>query len=324
MITHRDMLRAASRTFALSIERLPGILGEAIAIAYLLLRIMPPERKVALIHLWGQVLSGEVRVETLTVQLSNVDDPSPDADVARHAAEVLAVMGRLPAEVQQTIISSVRDTTEGMARWQARGPVVLQEADMDDYMHEVAGRVGYLVTHLFAWHADGINVRKDLLMPLAREFGLALQTVNVIRGLRKDFERGWVYVPLNFFAAVNIAPQDLFDPQYQSQAMQVVEMIADKAERHLLAGKAYVQAIPAWHHRIRLACMWPLLFAVRTLAISRHDAAVLAGEAKVPRAEVMRIVRDSTLWGWSNTWFDYYFHQLGVVNGKGSPPGRIS
>lgn len=318
------MLRAASRTFALSIERLPGVLGEAIAIAYLLLRVsdfledneqMPPDRKVALLHLWGQVLTGEVRAETLATQLSDVEDPSPDAYVARHAAEVLSVMRRLPPEVQQYIISNVRDTTEGMARWQARGPVVLHEDDMDDYMHEVAGRVGYLVTHLFAWHADGIKVRKELLMPLAREFGLALQTVNVIRGLRKDYDRGWMYVPLNFFAAVNLSPQDFFNPIYQPQAMQIVDMMAAKAERHLLAGKTYIKTIPAWYHRIRIACMWPLLFAVRTLAISRRNAAVLAGEAKVPRTEVLQIVRDSTLWGWSNTWFDYYFARLNQANG---------
>ena len=33
MITHSDLVRAVSRTFALSIERLPGLLGEALAVA---------------------------------------------------------------------------------------------------------------------------------------------------------------------------------------------------------------------------------------------------------------------------------------------------
>jgi len=328
LTTHRDMLRAASRTFALSIERLPGMLSEAIAVAYLLLRVsdfledneeMTAERKVGLLRLWGQVLSGEVTPERLTAQLSDVDDGGPDAHVARHAAEVLSIMRRLPPEAQHHIVSHVRDTTEGMARWQARGPQVLHEADLDDYMHEVAGRVGYLVTHLFAWHASGIQLRKEMLMPLAREFGLALQTVNVIRGLRKDFDRGWIYVPLSFCAAAGLTQQELFKPELQRQAMQVVAMIADKAERHLACGKAYIKMIPPWNHSIRLACMWPLLFAVRTLAISRHNVQVLSGEAKMSRAEIGRIVRDSTMWGWSNVWFDRYFVRLSEPDSFGHP-----
>ena len=323
MITHRELLRAASRTFALSIERLPGLLGESLAVAYLLLRVsdflednaeMPPERKVALLKLWSQVLSGEERVEALTAQLPAPNgSTSPDQLVAQRAADVLDVMHRLPLEVQEEIRSNVRATTEGMARWQARGPLVLHEADMDDYMHEVAGRVGYLVTHLFAWHAAGIRQHQERLMPLARDMGLGLQTVNVLRGLRQDYERGWIYVPLSFCEAVNLAPQDLFKPEYRPQAMQVVDMIAAKADRHLLAGKDYIKAIPARYHSIRLAVMWPLMFAMRTLAVCRHNALVLTGEAKVSRAEIGRIVRDSSVWGWSNTWIDWYCGRLMVV-----------
>jgi len=323
VITHRELLRAASRTFALSIERLPGLLGESLAVAYLLLRVsdyledndaMPPERKVALLKLWSEILSGEQRVDVLTAQLPDLNGAnSPDGLVAQRAGDVLDAMHRLPPEVQAEILGNVRATTEGMARWQARGPLVLHEADMDDYMHEVAGRVGYLVTHLFAWHAAGIRLRQERLMPLARDMGLGLQTVNVLRGLRADFERGWIYVPQSFCEAVNLAPQDLFKPECRPQAMQVVDMIAAKADRHLSAGKDYIKAIPARYHSIRLAVMWPLMFAIRTLAVCRHNAQVLTGEAKVSRAEIGRIVRDSTVWGWSNTWIEWYCGRLSVV-----------
>jgi farnesyl-diphosphate farnesyltransferase len=319
LIINRELLRAVSRTFAMSIERLPGLLGDALGVAYLLLRIsdflednqaMPASRKVELLQLWSQVLNGEARVEDLTAQLADLNAADPEAQAAQQAGDLLAVMGRFPPEVQTTIIASVRATTEGMARWQARGPVVLHEADLDDYMHEVAGRVGYLVTDLFAWHAAGIRNRHDMLMPLAREFGLGLQTVNVLRGLRQDYERGWIYVPVSYSRAVDLAPQDLFDPDHRQAAMQVVAMVADKAERHLLMGREYIKAIPAWYHSIRVACIWPLLFAVRTLAVCRYNAQVLTGEAKISRAEIGRIVRDSTVWGWSNTWLDWYCKRL--------------
>ena len=147
-------------------------------------------------------------------------------------------------------------------------------------------------------------------MPLARETGLALQTVNIIRGLRKDYERGWIYVPESFCAAVNLRRTDLFNPDYQLQALQVVDMLADKGERHLRAALAYVEALPRWLHTVRLACIWPMLFAVRTLALSRQNVNVLVGEVKMTRDEVKTIVRDTTLFGWSNSWLEGYYRYL--------------
>ncbi|MBI5829361.1 MAG: squalene/phytoene synthase family protein [Chloroflexi bacterium] len=295
MTTLLEMLRTASRTFALGIERLPGVLGDAVMVAYLLLRVsdylednehMPAEQKVSLLNLWDRVLAGEADVRQLTALLTRADNANPDAVVAEHAAE---------------------------ARWVARGPVMGDEADLDDYMHEVAGRVGYLLTHLFSWYSHTIRLHKDALMPLAREFGLALQTVNVIRGLKEDYERGWIFVPETFCAAVNISRQDLFRPEHREQAMKVLDMLADKAERHLRAALAYLKALPPWQHSIRLFCMLPLMFAVRTLAISRHNHKVLDSEAKITREEVARIVRDSTVWGWSNLWLDHYYRRLSIV-----------
>ncbi|MBM4422168.1 MAG: hypothetical protein FJ030_02110 [Chloroflexi bacterium] len=323
MTTLREMLKAASRTFALGIERLPGVLSDAVMVAYLLLRVsdylednekMTAEQKVALLKLWDQVLAGEADVRQLTSQVNcDADTDNPDALVAQHAEDVLNRLRSLPPEVQEPIVSNVRESTLGMARWVARGPKVGDEADMDDYMHEVAGRVGYLLTQLFAWYSLTIRLHKDALMPLAREFGLALQTVNVIRGLREDYDRGWIFVPESFCAAVNISRDQLFQPEHRAAAMKVLDMLADKAERHLRAALAYLKALPLWQHNIRLFCMFPLMFAVRTLAISRRNHQVLDSEAKITREEVKQIVRDSTLWGWSNLWLDHYYRQLSAV-----------
>lgn len=319
-INERELLRAASRTFALSIERLPGVVGDAMCLAYLLLRVsdfledndyMPTARKVELLRLWDKILAGEAAPEELVSRLADREPgDDPDALVARQAVEILEKVRALPVAVQTQMLVHVRNSTQGMARWVARGPDIPQEGDMDDYMHEVAGRVGYLVTDVFAWYSGFVRARLNQLMPLAREFGLALQTVNVIRGLRKDYERGWIYVPESFCAAVKLSRADLFKPEYEIQALQVVDMLADKAERHLNLALKYVKALPRGLHTLRLACIWPMLFAVRTLALSRHNVNVLVGEVKMTRDEVKAIVRDTTLFGWSNSWLDSYYHRL--------------
>ena len=325
MVSLRDLLRSASRTFAIGIERLPGVLGESAMVAYLLLRVsdyledapeMPAEQKIRLLGLWVKILKCETPVEELTDQLEGVDRANPDALVAQHAAQLLSRLDTFPAEVQEIIRRHVVDSTLGMQRWVERGPQVNDENDLDDYMFEVAGRVGYLVMQLYAWYSIEIRRKQDQLMPLAREFGLGLQTVNVIRGLREDYERGWMYVPRKFLAALNLSPQQFFQPEYQVEALKVLDLLADKAERHLRQALNLVEALPPWQHNLRLACIFPLMFAIRTLSISRQNVQVLEFEAKISREEVSQIVKDATFWGWSNLWLDQYYRKLGTVGGK--------
>jgi len=325
MTSLRDLLRSASRTFAIGIEQLPGVLCDAGTVAYLLLRVsdylednedMDAEKKVRLLNVWVEILQGNAASEELTEHIQNVDTTNPDAVVAQHAGDILMRLATLPQEVQEIITDHVIHSTIGMARWVERGPQVDDEADLDDYMFEVAGRVGYLLTHLFAWYSSTIRNRKDRLLPLAREFGLALQTVNVIRGLRKDYERGWVFVPRKYLAQVHLTEHELFQPENRAAAIQVLDMLADKAERHLHAALTCVKTLPPWQHRIRLACIFPLMFAIRTLAISRRNAHVFEDEAKISRDEVKQIVVDSKLWGWSNAWLDNYFQKLNVLPEK--------
>jgi farnesyl-diphosphate farnesyltransferase len=316
---HAIMLRSVSRTFALSIEQLPAVLRDSITVSYLLLRVsdcledhaeLDAAHKAELLRLWDRVLAGEVGVDALEAGTAALDGADPEAYVAKNARVVLDKLHELPAEIQGAIVGRVRATTVGMARWQEHGPFVPDEPALDDYMHEVAGRVGYLLTDLFAWYSPRIRARRDELMPLAREYGLALQTVNVIRGMRKDYERGWVFVPVSFYEPLGLTRDELFDPANLDRALTVVEQLADKATGHLQHGLAYIQAFPRRQHHVRLACMWPLLFAVRTLAISRNNADVLRDEAKIGRDQVRRIMRDTTLFGWSNRWVARYYRRL--------------
>jgi farnesyl-diphosphate farnesyltransferase len=318
----KDLLRITSRTFALGIERLPRILCDATTIAYLLLRVsdyledneeMDADEKVTLLNVWVNVLREEEKVETLTSTLPQTNTNNPDAIVAQHSKDILQHLHSLPYEVQEIIIGHVINCTQGMARWTKRGSTVNDEKDLDDYMFEVAGRVGYLITQLFAWYSITIRRRQKEIMPLAREFGLALQTVNVIRGIREDYNRGWVYIPKKFMQEMGLTKEQLFDPEHREQALKVLDMMTDKAERHLRHALQYVKSLPWWQHGIRLGCIFPLMFAIRTLAVSRHNAQVFESEAKMTRKEVQKIVLDSTLWGWSNLWLDRYYQELNVV-----------
>lgn len=329
MDAQTQMVRQVSRTFALSIEQLPPPLQDAVGIAYLLLRVsdiledhpdLSPDRKVELLRLWAQVLDGSAPVEDLTRQVAGLDSRDPEVAVAQQADLVLDMVRRQPLPVQEILVRDVHQSTLGMARWQEHGPFVEDEPALDDYMHEVAGRVGYLVTDLFLWHYPDLEPRRAELMPLARECGLALQTVNVIRGLSKDYARGWVFVPITFYQRCGLTRDTLFDPACLPQAMRVVGIMADKADRHLEHGLAYVTAFPRRYHGLRLALIWPFFFAVRTLAINRRDPQVILGEAKMSRAEVQRIVAQTKALGWSNRWLYQYYHRLSEAEDPAGEP----
>ena len=315
-----EMLRQVSRTFALSIEQLPGILRDSITLAYLLLRVsdcledcefIPSETKPDLLRLWGAVLEKSEPVERLTERIAHLDG-SCDAEiyVAQNANYVLDEVYRLPVDLQKILFLHVKATTIGMARWQEHGPFVENEEEMDDYMHCVAGIVGYLLTDVFAWYSPRFAKIKDFVMPLSREYGLGLQTVNILRGMRKDYERGWVYVPRTFYEKVGLTRDSLFLPENIDKSIEVINMIADKAEKHLSNGMTYLTCFPAWQHQVRLACMWPLFFAVKTLALSRNNADVILQEVKMTRDQVKEIVFKTQLLGWSNIWLKYFYRKL--------------
>jgi farnesyl-diphosphate farnesyltransferase len=318
----RKTLRNVSRTFAISIEQLPSSLREAVTIAYLLFRVsdcledhaeLEAVRKAELLRIWAQVLQSSLPVTSLTGAIAHLDESDPEVYVAQHAGQLLVALHQLPEPLQETIIEHVHQTSLGMARWQEHGPFVDTEDEMDDYMHEVAGRVGYMLTDLFGWYSPIIRERKAQLRPLAREFGLALQTVNIIRGMRKDYERGWVFVPRTFYEPLGLTQDSLFAEENNVVALQVIARLADKAESHLLQGLQYITNIPPIHYRIRLACTWPLFFAIKTLSLSRNNIQVILNEAKITRSEVMSIIRQTTLMGWSDSWLrSYYSHLLTV------------
>lgn len=313
------MLRDVSRTFALSIEGLPQSLRDAITIAYLLLRVsdgledheeMAADRKSYLLRLWADVLAGKSTPEKLTREVTDLDGLDPEVHVVQNADMIVDRLHRLPAPAREPITERVHRSTLGMARWQDHGPYVEDEDALDDYMHEVAGRVGYLVTDLFAWYSPAVAERKDELMPLSRECGLALQTVNVLRGIPKDYERGWVFVPVSYYEPLGLTRDTLLAPENAKLTLQVVNRLAVKADRHLQHGLTYVSAFPRRLHNVRLSLMWPLFFAVRTLAVSRNNAAVLFDEAKISRDEIKKIIYHTKLMGWSNQWLARYYDRL--------------
>jgi farnesyl-diphosphate farnesyltransferase len=93
-----------------------------------------------------------------------------------------------------------------------------------------------------------------------------------------------------------LKPTDLLDPANEDRFRPVYDGLLNQAQEHLAAGWNYTSTLPRSQRRVRLACAWPILIGVRTLAKLRAGRVLdPAGRVKVPRSEVRSILLGS-LW----------------------------
>ena len=142
-------------------------------------------------------------------------------------------------------------------------------------------------------------------MPLLADgirFGKGLQLVNILRDLPGDLRQGRCYLPRtrlrksawNHRSCCSASTMGRFRPLYWASYLK-------QAEDLLAAGWAYTNALPHNEMRVRLACAWPILIGMRTLA--RLRAGNVLDERhriKISRGEVRSLVLRSVLFCYPN------------------------
>ncbi len=171
------------------------------------------------------------------------------------------------------------------------------DAELDDYTYRVAGCVGEFWTQLTRAHlfpkapldeaqflADGIR------------FGKGLQLVNIIRDLPKDLRAGRCYVPAHRLAEHGLTPNDLLAPANALRFRPLYAELLDRAQAHLEAGWRYTNTIPRNQFRLRLACAWPVLIGVKTLAkLCNANVLDARRRVKVSRQQVQLMMAGTVL-----------------------------
>src|SRR5207245_1465150 len=72
--------------------------------------------------------------------------------------------------------------------------------------------------------------------------------------------------PARGLAALGLGPRDLLDPAGAVRALPLYRRLIGLALEHYNVGWDYTLAIPRLEWRMRLACAWPLLIGLATLA----------------------------------------------------------
>ncbi len=322
-----SMLPKVSRTFAACIGLLPQPVQHRVLVAYLLCRIadtvedcarMPAGRKRELLAAFRTSLDeGGGAVPGLAEAFA--EPANADELLTREADTTLREFRAFPRQAREAIRPWVQEMCDGMAGYAELQPrpdafqALERVADLDRYCWFVAGTVGHLLTELFRVHSPRIDATCHArLKARATDFGLGLQLVNIIKDVADDRVRGWSFVPRELCAESGFTPEELLAPARRAEADAVMRRLIAKARGHLDGALQYCLELPAADYRLRLFCLAPLYFAIRTLARAEADPRLLdpAHKVKISRREVYRTLAAGFLVAPSNALVAGYYRRL--------------
>ena len=163
-----------------------------------------------------------------------------------------------------------------------RVPFVLETMEeLRTYAWYVAGTVGHLLTELFVLHFGLKAVPGQRMRSLAGQFGSGLQFTNILQDLAEDRVRGWSYVPEELARRRGTSARYLDDPSKRPQGLRVVGDLVRETAGCLDQALEYTLQLPRRAPRVRLFCLWPTFFAMRTLVRIYGEESVLTGGAKI-------------------------------------------
>ena len=172
-----------SRSFALTIPKLPPDLQSTVGVAYLLCRAVDTIED-------SRVAHPDQKASQLDDFLAAVDDDDIVQDVSRHftaelsgqvSREELALIDNLPLlfgalnefspRQQAAVRTCLRKMASGMKSYVGRPNGLSDMGELDRYCYVVAGVVGEMLTELFCDHCSEIDSRKEALEKLAASYG---------------------------------------------------------------------------------------------------------------------------------------------------------
>jgi farnesyl-diphosphate farnesyltransferase len=309
------LLREVSRSFYLTLRVLPRGVRKQIGLAYLLARtsdtvadteIVRVEQRLAMLERLRNRIMGAATEPLAFEDIARNQGARPEQILLEKVEQSIAVLNAF-AEADRRLIRQVLDTiTSGqeldLTRFgnAAKANIVAleSEAALDDYTYRVAGCVGEFWTRMCRAHLfPHARLDDGWLTENGIRFGKGLQLVNILRDLPKDLAQGRCYLPNEQLAAVGLRPEQLLSPVVEPALRPVYNHWLECAEGHLKAGWAYTNALPRGQVRVRLACAWPVLIGLETVALLKKEN-VLDPEQriKISRRAVRRIIGNTVLW----------------------------
>jgi farnesyl-diphosphate farnesyltransferase len=326
------ILPRVSRSFYLSLRVLPQTIRPTIGLAYLFCRaadtiadtaLLPRAQRQTCLDHYRSVFAGQPlsTIDTLQQHLSTQQQNPSERELLVRLPECLRLFAELPNGDQQHIRHLVLTLTQGMLLdltvfpGENEGGVQALEtrADLDLYTYLVAGCVGEFWTRVTMSYVPSVRHWDAWLMEARGiRFGKGLQLTNILRDIAPDLRLGRCYLPRTELAMLGVQPQHLLNSDAVGKVRPLLDELLDLTLSHYREGWAYTLAIPRREWRLRLACAWPLLIGLSTLALVRRSQRLLDPQArvKIARTQVYGIMLRSLVSVWSDRALKQYYDHL--------------
>ena len=329
-----DVLKQVSRSFYLTLAVLPGCVAKQVGLAYLFARaadtiadagrVDRTTRAELLRQLKLQFVQEACNHEDIkAIQIATTASQQGHAgertllehlDHCFQAYEDLAQDDQ--TEIRRVLPILISGMEMDLERFPGESEIELAALssldDLDLYTYKIAGCVGEFWTNIMYAHLPRIrrNWDREAKIRTGIRFGKGLQLTNILKDLSTDLRRGRCYIPSEMLAQVGLEPRDLLEPRTMAVFSPILHALVQTALAHLDQGWLYATSIPRRDFRLRLACMWPVLIALKTLHLLTTCDNLLdpARKLKISRSEVYRIIAASTLAGATPAGTAYWGH----------------
>lgn len=316
-----DVLKQVSRSFHLSLAILPRGVREPVGLAYLLARatdtvadtrLVPRVERIAHLEALRRAYRGEpIDLASLGRAVAPHQTHAAERHLLQRVGEAVDRVAALPANDRDRVRAVLETITDGQLFDLTTFPgddatavaALATFEELDEYTYLVAGCVGEFWTAMHIAHRPRLG-HWDPTTAGRRgvRFGKALQLTNVLRDVPTDLAHGRCYLPARDLGALGLAPRDLLTADGARRARPLVHRLIGVALEHYDVAWRYTLDIPRREFRMRLACAWPLLIGLGTLAALARDPDPLAAKSpvKLSRTDVRGILVRSAFTVWSN------------------------
>jgi farnesyl-diphosphate farnesyltransferase len=308
------LLEETSRSFYLTLNKLPSGVRKQMGLLYLLARIadtIADSNSGTTEELLETLESYNDRAQGLSDSMPDMSDLAKyqknpaEARLLSRAEEPIQLLFELPERDREIIRTCLGIIVGGQSldlqRFGAgKGNVItpLRNYDeLDDYAYRVAGSVGEFWTSMSLEHQFKVNRETEKkLFEKGVRFGKALQLINILRDIPEDLRLGRCYIPLDQLESHGLVPEDLKEPGNMEKFRELFDQLLDRADEHLDSAIEYIEMLPYSQFRLRGACMLPVLIGQRTISLLREDN-VLDGEnrVKISRDEINELTKKTVL-----------------------------
>lgn len=282
-----SILKKVSRTLYLSLRALPAPVRKPMSVAYLLCRaadsvtdtgLIPSEARLHWIKTFPKILGPEKEhrpaLEDMSKEIPSTAKHHSEKELLSSMDKCLLEYESLPQAQRLLVLEVVEAVCAGMCMdltiftGEDSGSVKAMNnaLQLERYCGLIGGGPGVFWTKLYRMTMRHANISEYPDENDGKMIGEALQMTNILKDIASDLQRGRCYLPSDELTAAGLTPSRLLEPDSITQLQPVLSELIRRAVSGLDRSERYLMTIPKTQFRLRAAVIWPVYWAMDTLA----------------------------------------------------------